>query len=146
MKNKGIVIVVVLILGGLLYWQASVKSKSEMESFALQEKCAKNAEEFFNYFVTDLTKRQTDEFSNHYNLKLNKCFVLITHYMGNAHGMYTQDLYDAVEKKVYGSYAWQSQDGKKFWEVPPITCEMLGKTCFSEDEFNAFVKDYMQEK
>jgi len=40
---------------------------------------------------------------------------------------------------------------KKYWEVPPTTCELIPTSrektiCSSRDEFDAFVSKYMEEQ
>jgi hypothetical protein len=45
---------------------------------------------------------------------------------------------------------WSPREGKKYWEVPPIMCELAAsykqKTyCKTQDEFDAFVASYMEE-
>jgi hypothetical protein len=59
-------------------------------------------------------------------------------------------LADAYEQRVYGHYVWTSVEGKKFWDVPPVICELIPsiaqKTfCSSPEEFDAFVAKYMEE-
>lgn len=59
-------------------------------------------------------------------------------------------LADAYEQRVYGHYLWISVQGKKFWDVPPVICELIPsitqKTlCSSPDEFDAFAAKYMEE-
>jgi len=114
--------------------------------YDLQESCSKHAQIFFDYFVTDPQAKQTDEFSSHFNRKLNKCFVLVKHGIIDVKkDIYTENLYDAIEKKPYGSLAWKSQDSKKYWEVKPLICEMRDQYCKSRAEFDAFVRSYMEE-
>jgi len=147
-KENQIIIAIVLasiILGGFYYISQLNKQKSiekkQVSNFELQAKCAVQATESFNYFVVDPKENQEDTYINHYNLKYNKCFILIKYPIGieNKDGIYMEDLYDAVEKKPYGS----------FWvKIPtwdkPIACEMLDKFCNSRTEWDAFVKTYME--
>ncbi|SRR5258706_3587582 len=168
-KYKEIVILVVIILGVFFYWQSAVISKQKNQiqelsskstfsgNIGLQEDCSKQAQNFFDYWENNSKTKQQDEFSNHYNTKLNKCFVLVkTYTQTNTNGDFSfghgQDLYDAIEKKEYGSFSWTSQSPKKYWEVAPLWCEMYPdgnksslKNCQSEDEFDAFTKSYMED-
>lgn len=132
-------------------------AQQQANDFDLSTKCAKQAQDFFEYFVPNLQDRQKDEFSNHYNKKLSKCFVLVKQYISNnVSGKFSsgtsKDLYDAIEKKVYGSYSWMSDSPKKYWEVPPLWCEMYAdgnqgnlQACKTEGEFDAFTFTYMNE-
>ena len=58
-------------------------------------------------------------------------------------------LMDANERRQYAFYLWISKKDKKYWEVPPISCELTPslrekKVCTSREEFDAFVADYME--
>ncbi len=61
--------------GGRFRNYAKMESMSKTASFYLQEKCAKQAREEFKLYGLD--KHEFAEVSNHYNAKLNKCFMLI---------------------------------------------------------------------
>jgi hypothetical protein len=57
---------------------------------------------------------------------------------------------DAYERRIYANYQWISRPNKKYWEVPPSTCELIPslkdkRHCNSREEFDAFVADYMEE-
>jgi hypothetical protein len=59
-------------------------------------------------------------------------------------------LTDAYERRIYANYQWISRPNKKYWEVPPSTCELIPslkekRHCNSREEFDAFVADYMEE-
>jgi hypothetical protein len=150
------IIVILLIIVFLLSSQKeNSKTLSDSNDIDLQTKCASSAKSFYEYFVTDPVQRATAEYSNHYNSNLNKCFVSIKQYStldtGGFHSTGSEkDLFDAIEKKKYGSYSWMSEKDKKYWDVPPLWCEMYVdgnesslKTCKSEEEFDAFTTGYM---
>lgn len=90
--------------------------------------------------------------TNHYNPKMNQCFVEIDSTdAASIKGKVSNSkvLSDAFENKVYGSYVWISQEGKKYWEVKPMECWVLSKSgekqrCESDDEFNELAKQYLQ--
>jgi len=133
----------------------SIKDTAVTTSLDLQIKCSSQAKTFFDYFITDPESKRQAELSNHYNAKLNICFASIKQYIqtgtgGSFNAGAKKDLYDAVEKKVYGSYSWISQSPKKYWEVAPLWCDTYKdgeknnhQICASEDEFDAFVSGYM---
>ena len=120
-----------------------------------QVECSKYAQSFFDYFEPNGKSSRMDEFTNHYNVKLKKCFVLIKTYTqsnlgGDLNMGSGKDLYDAVEKKIYASYSWMSRNGKKYWEVPPLWCDIykydsssVHETCKDEEEFDAYTNELM---
>jgi hypothetical protein len=57
---------------------------------------------------------------------------------------------DANERRQYATYLWISRQDKKYWEVPPTTCELTPslrekKFCTSREEFDAFIASYMED-
>jgi len=122
----------------------------------LQEKCAKQAHEAFKLrgferktTVWPAASVQGGDFSNHYNQRLNKCFVLIRDsYMDADARLNISTLYDAFEGKRYAHFSSvkETQKGKK---DPEVTCTVTllsgeKKPCHSHDEFEAVVKQYME--
>ena len=158
-KITTIIIIILVLFFGTLYLQKQ-PTKTEYQNpkvalntsdIDLQTKCASQAKIFFDYFISDSQERQSDEYSNHYNATLSKCFVLIKHGITSVNDIYTKNFFDAIEKKQYGSYAWKSQQGKKYWEVPPFDCTIYSdgnqdtvKACKTEEEFDAFVATYIK--
>jgi hypothetical protein len=126
-----------------------LKAIEDTPSLELQSKCASAAAEF--YARSGYTAKDSADYSNHYNSKLKKCFVMIkANDMKTAPGtMYvTMTVADAVEGKTYGQYMWKSDKVKKYWEVPPIMCQGTAidgseKTCKSQEEFAALMSGYM---
>jgi|GEM_PF-3095866 len=146
-KNSTILILILIILG-LGYYnytlsnkidgvvsQASVNAES---GYNKQEDCAKQAQSFFNYYITDPAERNVDEYSNHYNSKLDKCFVLLQYPITDSNIYFSEYLFDAVEKKLYGSFTAGAS------LKPPLECKTLDKFCYSKDTFDTFVKTYME--
>jgi hypothetical protein len=130
---------------------------SATANLELQEKCAKQAREQFKLDRRDYeedaakagaAKEDYAVFTNHYNEKLNKCFMVTE---SQVSGTTTYKfLSDAFERKLYGSYNWQMVPGKKYWEVPPRTCTVTlptgeEKICHSSDEFDELIKYYMEQ-
>jgi hypothetical protein len=115
----------------------------------LQATCAAQARKAFNEFEREWKndpagkafKTLSTDYQSHYNTKLEKCLMLIT-MMGNQ-SQTSVYLSDAYERRIYAEYT-------KYWEVPPITCELVPslrekKHCNSREEFDAFVAGYMEE-
>lgn len=119
-------------------------------SLDLQEKCAVGAREAFKRDGWEGTEGAM--FSNHYDEKLNKCFVQVEHTdIKTSPGteVVSKVVSDAFEGKVYATYMWRSDKVKKYWEVPPLQCSVMlpsgeDKTCRSSGEFDTLVKQYME--
>lgn len=99
---------------------------------ALKKQCEKAGEEWVE---ADEKKFFRDKFThqNHYNTKLDKCFILVSYSKNNL-----KVLREINENKTYGSVR-SKQDGTA------SICSVLEKTCGSEEEWNALVKSYMEE-
>jgi len=130
---------------------AKMEAKAKAAGLELQASCSKQARQEYN--ENGWKKEQMAGFTNHYNEKMNKCFVLIenTTPLKPADGTFItyKTLYDAFEGKAYGDYAWRSDKVKKYWEVAPFMCKgtlLSGeeKSCHSSYEFDEIVKLYMQ--
>ncbi len=129
---------------------ARLEVKPKMASLELQEKCARQARE--QYRLDGWEKEKMAGFSTHYNQDLNRCLMLIenTDAKTSSGTIWTnKTLVDAFEGKVFGTYMWHSDKVKKYWEVPPVQCEVTlpsgeKKICNSSDEFDALVKTYME--
>ena len=113
------------------------------EAYELQERCGKQAEEIFKK-----EPRSTDEdyrtlvhsYTNHYNKKLNKCFILFKDtgfYKKETH--ISSTISDVNENKDYGTY-FKTVKNKK-----PFLCNVNGKYCNSEGEWEALLKPFMEE-
>jgi hypothetical protein len=60
------------------------------------------------------------------------------------------DLWDAFERRQYATWLWSAHETKKYWEQPPISCELSAnyrdkKNCKTKEEFDAFVAEFMEE-
>lgn len=131
--------------------RAKLQAGIKAANLDLQEKCAKQAH--FAFKLRDFQREHAAGFTNHYNEKLNKCFVEIQHLddklsPGTLYIFKTAS--DAFEDRVFGQYSWRSEKGKKRSEVPPFLCQVTlpsgeTKTCGSLDEFDALIKSYYME-
>ena len=118
--------------------------------FDRQEKCAQQARQ--EYRSDGWEKQTMAGFTNHFNPKLNKCFMEIenTDAKSSPGTIFTSKiLSDAFEGKVYGNYIWSTQKGKKYWEVPPLECKVTllsgeQRVCHSSDEFDGLAKQFME--
>ena len=111
---------------------------SKKEDYDLQERCGKRAEEYFkrDYGSGDNGDEHYN-YINHYNTKLNKCFMLVT--IGSLEKKLIQEkLIDINENKEYGDIIYKL-DNKQ------MHCMFLDKVCRSKDEWDVLVKPYMEE-
>lgn len=113
----------------------------------LRERCRKSAEEFFtgrfgSGIRDDDFGQRIDTYTNHYNEKLNKCFILIDTVIIPNYKIFrtssAKTLLDIYKDSYYGSYGI-ARDGSV------NLCEMLNKECHSGSEWDALVKPYMEE-
>jgi hypothetical protein len=120
------------------------------EDYQLEERCGKRAAERFKEGYgkgswSDKDTSYTANYINHYNRKLNKCFVLligVTIRKNDKENLGTgtdKTLWDINENKQYGIFFKFSNMSE------PTTCEVLGKFCYSETEWDSLVNPYMEE-
>ncbi len=120
------------------------------EDYGLQERCGRQADELFKreYKNSGVINTQYGKavvaYRNHYNKKLNKCFLLITNrdMPRKDTGLNTSIgklLYDVNEHNEYGSYFKVDSDSM------PLACKASGKDCHSKQEWDSLIKPYMEE-
>jgi len=129
------------------------------QSIDLQEKCASQAQIAYQESRREGREQSTrlgvlftgsSAYRSHYNVKLQKCLMLIDQTQDLGDQMSTgATLTDANERHVYAVYIWIGQENKKHREVPPIVCELIPsladkRNCTSREEFDAFVAAYME--
>ena len=124
---------------------SALKQQSKSVSLDLQVKCSEQAHKTF------VQSRFNAGYENHYNAKLKKCFIDMQDTTSQGKEYLTNRyVSDAIEGKLYGTYAWHSAHNKKYWEVPPTICEVESlqgekQRCNSEEEFSKLVQVYMAE-
>ena len=119
--------------------QSSVSEKQLKVDYELQERCGNQTREFFKKEygdgVTTVGKGQMlSGYQNHYNKKLNKCFIIIT---STSPSMKLKNLFDFNENKELGTFV----DNKNL----SMDCRVFEKSCKSEQEWDSLVKPYMEE-
>lgn len=124
-------------------------------AYELSRECSKDAEDSFKKDYGDGQETSKEErtiygYTNHYNSRLNKCFILITsstfykHTKDKPKSVTTvQELYDLNDKKEYASYYGD-------WNVTTksddsVLCNVQQKPCKSANEFKELIKPYMEE-
>jgi hypothetical protein len=129
----------------------SVKTSSTKEEYELQERCGNNAKEFFKHehgsgtFKTEYGQAEAVH-TNHYNRKLNKCFVMTTftdYVYKNNQPEYAKSfvitVIDINENKEYGRFHNIYKQDK------PAFCEVAGRICRDMLEWEALIKPFMEE-
>ena len=127
---------------------ADLKSQaSQQQQFDLSAKCADQAATFYKDFTKDQTGSQSFSYTNHWNKSASRCFILVTGANVTTDKWYSsEDLFDAIEGKSYGSFSIQLTTDAK-----PLFCEMnpsgnisgMPQICHSQEEFDNFVTPYM---
>jgi hypothetical protein len=137
---------------------AELKAKLDQQSAAvnydLQAKCSKDSRIWFNENWNSRDKKTILlDFTNHYNVRRNQCFILVEyHYNSSYPGengwswMGDQNLYDVYENAKYGEFT----EGHETITKPSlsvkdrvITCDVQGDKCKTGEEFNTLVAPYM---
>ena len=103
----------------------------------MQERCGKRAAEMFDKDFPRNERKGLEIFENHYNVRLNKCFLLeentmMTRDQGKTYSTKLLTLIDVNANKVYGS-------------LSPLNCDLLETKCRSEEEFRALMRPYLQD-
>ena len=131
---------------------SSYAASNKQEEYQLQVQCSKDAKAYFREM--DRTRSSgpdkvnnsvntISDYINHYNRNLNKCFILLS----------TTTMYDRKSREA--DYLIQRMlcdinenncfANINIYRERVYPCEMLGKTCHTEDEWNLLVKPYMEE-
>jgi hypothetical protein len=131
-----------------LFLPTYIYSSSTKEDYELHEKCGKRCEEVFKKeygkgITSDKSGQMMSNYQNHYNKKLNKCFINITttNYPKDKKTdiLIMKNLWDVNENKEYGSFIrWRKSS-------TPNDCRVLDKSCGSENEWDLLVKPYMED-
>ena len=148
MSKLLLVAILVLVNGFNLLFVGNCYADSKKEDYELQEKCGNKADKWFktefgNGIKSDKDGQSWYTYQNHYNKKLNKCFVVLhlTYFPkgDDKIGTNMKDLMDINENKGYGHYYGSIGGGKS------IFCGVEGKNCNSEGEWDSLVKPYMEQ-
>lgn len=145
-----------LAFAALLFFTTGFVQPATAQSLSEQERCAAQADKAFQEWKLDDQKQGfgyqlvSGDYQSHYNTKLQKCLMLIeaTHVLGKESST-TAMLVDAYQRRLYAYYLWISRESKKYWEVPPTSCELIPslhekKICASREQFDDFVSDYLE--
>jgi hypothetical protein len=122
---------------------AKLAEQTKSSTLDQQAKCADRAYKDFDEW--GFKAKEGSDFVGHYNANLDRCFV---QFQDSFAGFFHRELFDAYSGKQYGEYGWQRREDKKYWEVPPYSCDIVllsggRKYCKSDDEFQDLAKVYM---
>jgi hypothetical protein len=123
---------------------------SKQDAFAMQEKCAAQADKVFRelgYKLNGSTDNVSETLQSHFNPQLNKCFMAIETMARN--GSQSRFVLDAFEQREYAEYFWMVDKVKKYWENPPKVCKEIPSSgderlCHSDDDYKAIRKRYLE--
>jgi hypothetical protein len=111
-----------------------------VQAFEPMVACSKAATAYFNNMDQDADIRYG--YSNHYNIRLNKCFViLISEGKADDGSAYSSSSFvDLYEHLVSGHFTSWTRDGA---QAHTPACDFTGATCKTRADFDALIKPLM---
>src|SRR5438034_7077166 len=84
----------------------SARAQNRKEIYELQERCGKRAEQIFEKDFPVAERKGLEQFENHYNIRLNRCFMLeenttLTKDVGKSYSIKILTLIDVNDNKSY---------------------------------------------
>lgn len=141
-KITSVTLIFIFLVCIIFIWVKNYINQSS--TINLQSKCSSQAKKVFDEYTKG---NAPDYFSyrNHYNLKLNKCYILIS-FIGNpGDGNESSNQYklmDAFENKNIMSCSMMYNASAKL----EMLCDYNGVTNWlNKDKFNTFIKQYMED-
>ena len=133
--------------------QAQVKKTSAAAEYDLQSRCSNEARAWFNQNWSSDTNTLLLHFTNHYNKKLNKCFIIVENHRKNLYlsdGSWVNEitLTEVQENNQYGTFREDHEvilKPKYHVEEKTGDCAVNGKTCKSLNDFNQLSSEYMND-
>jgi hypothetical protein len=136
---------------------ADLKAKVEKQDTALvydlQAKCSKDARAWFNENWSRDKNTILLDFTNHYDAKLNKCFILVEHhyksdFAGPGGNSWTNEMsLTDVQQNAKLAYFVENHITNLKPQLNTheevISCNVLDKECKTGDEFNNLFSHYM---
>jgi hypothetical protein len=148
---------VILILGILSFIAspsfAADQKLDRKQIYELRKDCGKTCAQRFKeefgkegLYSSGKEEHGARSYASHYNAKLNKCFILITdrHFGGTTPGLIMM-LWDINENMQYGEMVVLDGETPNPSDRKGFFCNVLKKRCYSEQEWDALVKPYMEE-
>lgn len=129
-------------LAGCAGFPEDRKMETGKVDYQLQERCEKKCEEYFKkqYGNGILNEgKRTVTYQNHYNKKLNKCFIILTtNFIIEKYKMSYKEKF-LFDVNYLRDYAFFHNSGKFTF------CDVERNKCNSEEEWVSLVKPYMEE-
>jgi len=159
----GILGVMILVGSSIAYyyfWSLPQRDKEELiikkaeeqnilneENRKSQEECSTEAGEYLKKYYPNFGNRLGEQFRFHFNQRVNKCFIFVQDFNMHDDGDadFSKFLGDVLELKQYGYLQKMIPKNRAEYAVKPFVCEMLDKYCKTDEEFDAFVKKYMED-
>jgi len=141
----------IIFIGGLISYKV-YQLQQNAKYFDLSSKCMRDAKSFFNekYPGVEFLGPQIQgpmyfaDYQNHYNKRLNKCYILITTHFGTVDMGHTYlertELYDVGDRALIGELNINGKNQKD------ILCKLYGKECQSVDDFITGIEPYIENK
>ena len=135
--------------------QEKVHKESRVADYDLASKCSKDARVWFNENWSRDKDTLLLDFTNHYNKKVNKCFIFVEyhynpHFISAGGNSWTNHMavYDVYENDKIGEfgenhYIRYMPQASSSDEV--IMCEMNGEKCKNIGEFNNLARPYLND-
>ena len=135
--------------------KAKVEKRDAAVNYELQARCSKDARTWFNGNWSRDKDTVLLDFTNHYDAKLNKCFILVEyHYSSTFHPLDGNAwVNDLTLTDVYENAKYASFSERHVTNMQPtvsvgnevVTCEAFGKNCKTSDEFYKLIGTYMND-
>ncbi len=127
-----------------------IPDEERIKDYDLQERCSMRAEELFakhriDEVGNDYWRNVTGTYRNHFNKKLNKCFMIIADNRRDPNNFTypAKFMQDTHENRVCGLYLGILMPDVK--KQRTLYCDVFGKPCKSEREWDSLVAPYMEE-
>jgi hypothetical protein len=131
--------------------KTEIKKNQAAIEYDLATKCSRDGKAWFRENFPPDKDTAMLTYSNHYNRSHNKCFLFVEwHYNMGKQGSWTNhmSLWDVNENVQYADFS----QGHLVMTVPEyhvehqrVQCHTNTKNCASEDDFNAFVKPFLND-
>lgn len=113
----------------------------------LERQCSKDAET--NFRGSSFSDANVSAgYDSHFNHRLNKCFMLVTKQTSQGKTMFTHKILvdvNAGTQSALVEYGKAVPWGTAEYQVKPFVCTMLENHCQTDEEFDAFVKPFIEE-
>jgi hypothetical protein len=126
--------------------QKSAPVQVRSATLAQQKMCDEQAhKKFLEDNGNEDANHTTTEYTSHFDSRANVCYMMVHRASVEKDVPVVSDVvYDAFEGRVYGNLTWINSQGKKFWEVAPVECNVKPRghaaiTCKSFEEFERLV-------